>query len=169
MSKWKPNKGHKPHSEWVDIKVERGPQIDRQTEVYEQEHRDSWDWRKSLFGSVITHYRACEAPEDPVPRSDSGSLIFNESMSLSFSLSGMEVDLLSLNIYGERRVVVAEDINAYLQGIFERTIVENIGVAHLRDKMEVALRVQGKSERYITGYFRGWDHVGKTLKGEGDV
>ncbi len=92
-----------------------------------------------------------------------GSLIFNEPMKLSFALSGAEVDLLAINLYDKKREIDEETANAYLQGIFEGTLMKNVTLEHKRNKMIAILEKGGKSESQIDSYLRGWDQVGTHL------
>lgn len=89
------------------------------------------------------------------------SLIVNDDMRLTinFELWGAEVDLLSVVMFGDKNKVTEEQIQSFIQGVFEELILRNVGDDMKREKAVIAFKQLGKTEQQVDSYLRGWDSV----------
>lgn len=99
-------------------------------------------------------------------RQSNEPLILNKDMkfSINFNFDGVEVDLLSALVSGKRQIITDDILKAYLQGVFERLVLET---STIENKREVAINAaikSGMTEKQIKSYLRGWDQVGLTVE-----
>lgn len=85
---------------------------------------------------------------------------------MNFHFSGAEADLLSVLANGKKSVITSDDLKTYLQGVFERMLMENVTVEDKRDLAIAIAKQNGMSEKQLNSYIRGWDQVGATIEGD---
>lgn len=92
--------------------------------------------------------------------------IKNEDMKIDmvWDLWGAEVDLLSILICGKKKKLPKETVHAYIQGVMERLILENVSEEHKRDIAAISAMKSGLTKGQLQSYLRGWDQVGNAIE-----